>query len=108
MLFNLHHGQMRLDAKGMPYYRPKSPKGTIMMSHIKDGSGGIYHADKLGNIEVVALEHIDCMVGLGYPIYNGDGKQCPVPMDDLLFITAQLDSMYWRKIEEGKHLRVKT
>ena len=107
MKFNLHHGQMRLGANGKPYYRPKSPKGLLMMGEIKGTHLGAYKADQLGNIDVEVPKHIDVMVGLGYPIYNGDGKTCPVPMDDLLFISANLNGTYWRKINEAKNMGVK-
>jgi hypothetical protein len=105
MKFNLHRGQMRLDVAGKPYYRAKSPKGVLMIENLKDGTKGLFYADSLGNIEVVAPKHIDTMVGLGYPIYDGDGKTYPVPMDDLLWISSRPDSPYWQKINEAKHLR---
>ena len=107
MKFNLHHGQMRLGADGKPYYRPKRPMGLLMMGTIQGVHEGSYRADKLGNIDVEVPKHIDVMVGLGYPIYNGDGKTCPVPMDDLLFISADLNGAYWRRINEAKHQTVK-
>lgn len=107
MKFNLHYGQVRFGTDGKPYFRPKRPMGRLMMSKLKDGTVIDYRADALGNIDVNVLEHIDCMVGLGYPIYDGDGKMSPVPPDDLLWPSPVIGSQYWRKIEEAKNLRVK-
>jgi hypothetical protein len=107
MLFNLHNGQVRfgpLDQGGKPIFRPKSPKSLLMMSRIDGTEKGVYRADKLGNIDVKAPEHIDNMVGLGYPIYDGDGKTYPVPKDDLIYPNLNLDSTYWRRINEAKNL----
>lgn len=108
MLFNLHNGQVRFSSVqtgSKPIFRNKSPKKMLMMAHIKDGNQGIYRADELGNIDVLAPVHIDVMVGLGYPIYAGDGKMKPVPKDDLIYPNLNMDSEYWRKINEAKNLR---
>lgn len=108
MLFNLHNGQVRfssIQTGSQPIFRNKSPKKLIMMRSIRGGEAAEYRADKLGNINVVAQKHIDVMVGLGYPIYDGDGKMKPVPRDDLLYPNNNLDSAYWQKINEAKHLR---
>lgn len=107
MKFNLHHGQVRFKSNGQPYFRPKPPMGRLMMRQIQGLHQGDYKADALGNIDVEVPEHIDVMVGLGYPIYNGDGRQNPVPMDDLIFPSPILDSPYWRRINEAKHQRMK-
>ncbi|MBA7698130.1 hypothetical protein ES703_106805 [subsurface metagenome] len=107
MLFNIHHGQMRFSSiptGSKPMFRNKSPKKMLMMAHIKGGHQGVYRADKLGNIDVVAPAHIDVMVGLGYPIYDGDGKMNPVPKDDLIYPNLYMDSTYWRKINQAKNL----
>lgn len=109
MLFNIHNGQMRfssIDTGSKPIFRDKSPKRMLMMAHIKGTFQGIYRADKFGNIDVVAPEHIDVMVGLGYPIYNGNfGSIIPVPKEDLIYPNLDLTSPYWRKINEAKSLR---
>lgn len=105
MLFNLHYGQARLDVKGRLYHRPKRPMGKLMMGHIKGFSQTEYRADKMGNIDVVAPEHLDVMVGLGYPIYNGDGKTYPVPPEDLVWISSNPESPYWRMIAQEKSKR---
>ena len=76
-----------------------------MMSRIDGTQSGIYRANKLGNINVKASEHIDTMIGLGYPIYDGDGKLNPVPKDDLIYPNSNMDSTYWRKVNEAKRLR---
>ena len=105
MLFNIHYGQVRfstIQAGSKPIFRPKSPKSMLMMVHLKGGQG-IYRADKLGNIDVRAPEHISTMVGLGYPIYNGDGKTAR--KEDLIYPNLDIDSHYWRKINEAKNLR---
>lgn len=107
MKFNLHYGQMRLGTNGKPYYRPKRPMGTLSMGKIDGKQLAAYRTDSIGNIDVIAPQHIDVMVGLGYPIYDGDGKTYPVPMDDLLWITAKLDSTYWHKIEQAKQQKIK-
>lgn len=115
MLFNLHNGQMRfssIDTGSKPIFRDKSPKGHVSMVKIISPKGDIdhrggYDADKLGNIDVTISEHISTMIGLGYPVYNGDGKTYPVPKVDLLYPNTNLDSLYWRKINEGKNMRRK-
>lgn len=109
MLFNIHFGQKRLQG-GKMAFRPKSPKSMLIM---QDWVKGIpkgkaeFRADKLGNIDIVNPKHIEVMVGLGYPLYDGDGKTTPVPMDDLLYPTLQLDSEYWKRINQalGKKLK---
>jgi len=109
MLFNIHNGQMRfssIDTGSKPIFRNKSPKGMLLMSRIDGTENGIYRANKMGNIDVIAPEHIDVMVGLGYPIYDGDGIRFPAPKDDLLYPNMNLDSAYWRKINEAKGQRV--
>jgi len=108
MLFNIHHGQVRfssIQTGSKPIFRDKSPKGMLMMSRIDGTENGVYRANKLGNIDVRAPEHISSMVGLGYPIYNGDGKTNPVPKDSLIYPNLDLDSLYWRKINEAKNMR---
>lgn len=108
MLFNIHNGQVRfssIQTGSKAIFRNKSPKKLIMMRSIEGGEAAGYRADKLGNIDVVALKHIGVMVGLGYPIYDGDGKMCPVPKDDLLYPNNNLDSRYWQKVNEAKNLR---
>ena len=75
MLFNIHNGQMRFSSVttgSLPIFRNKSPKKSLSFCGLKPGERLItYRADALGNIDVVAAKHIDAMVGLGYPIYNG-------------------------------------
>ena len=103
MLFNIHRGQKRIRG-GVMTYIPKSPRSKLIM---QDWDGGLprgkkeYIADKLGNIDVTGPRHIETMVGLGYPIYNGDGKLCPVPLDDLLFPSINPKSEYWNKINQA-------
>lgn len=99
MKFNIHFGQMR-EKDGQMYFVPKTPKGKLIMQGMKDGTSDEYVADELGNIEVTTPKHINVMVGLGYPIYNGNGIK-PVPRDDLLFPNLHLDSEYWRQINKG-------
>lgn len=103
MKFNIHFGQMRPDPykSGQMRYLKKTPKGKLIMAGLKDGSHKEYVADKLGNVEVVAKKHIEAMVGLGYPIYDGDGRQSPVPMDDLLFPNLNMNSEYWSRINQA-------
>ena len=108
MKFNIHHGQVRFQTDGKPYFRKKRPMGRLMMSKLRDGTMVDYRADALGNIDVQVPEHIDTMIGLGYPVYDGDEKTTPVPLDDLLWPSSILSSQYWRKIEEAKNLRIKT
>ncbi|HUT68664.1 MAG TPA: hypothetical protein VMW86_08990 [Dehalococcoidales bacterium] len=105
MLFNLHNGQVRFRSAGEPIFRNKAKFGRLYMRQIKGFHQGIYNADQLGNIDVQAPEHIDVMVGLGYPIYDGDGKQNPVPKDDLIYPNLDLKSTYWRRIKEAKSSR---
>ena len=105
MLFNIHNGQVRfssIQTGSIPVFRNKSPKAMLMMSRLDGTSNGVYRANRLGNIDVRAPEHIDSMVGLGYPIYEGDGIMNPVPKDDLLYPNLNLDSSYWRKINAAK------
>lgn len=108
MLFNIHHGQVRFSSVQMgskPIFRPKSPKSMLMMSRMDGTENGVYRANKLGNIDVRAPEHISTMVGLGYPIYDGDGKTTSVTKDSLIYPNLDLDSPYWRKINEAKYVR---
>lgn len=108
MLFNIHNGQMRfssIQTGSKPIFRNKSPKSMLMMRGIRGGHEGEYRADKMGNIDVIALKHIEVMVGLGYPIYNGDGKTKIASKDDLIYPNNNLDSTYWQKILEAKNLR---
>ena len=108
MLFNIHNGQVRfssIQTGSKPIFRDKSPKVMLMMSRLDGTEHGVYRANKLGNIDVKAPEHIDTMVGLGYPIYDGDGITNPAPKNDLIYPNLNLDSSYWRKINEGKNLR---
>ena len=108
MLFNIHNGQVRfssIQSGSKPIFRNKSPKSMLMVQHIRGLHQGSYRADKLGNIDVEVPVHIDVMVGLGYPIYDGDGKQCPVPKDDLIYPNLDPKSAYWRKINEAKSRR---
>lgn len=109
VVFNIHFGQKRL-AGGTMVFRPKSPKSILVMqdydSHVKKAKSE-FRADKMGNIEVSQPKQIETMVGLGYPIYNGDGKMCPVPMDDLLYPSIHLNSEYWKRINQatGKSMK---
>jgi len=108
MLFNIHHGQMRFSSiqeGNKPIFRNKRPMGTLFMGHIKGIESIRYDADTFGNIDVLAPEHIEAMVGLGYPIYDGDGKMNPVPKGDLVYPNLNIDSTYWRKINETKLLK---
>lgn len=114
MKFHLERGQMRArkDSSGIMkmQYIPKSPKGSLMMAGVKmvglnSGKSVEYTTDKIGNINIKASEHIQVMIGLGYPIYDGDGKQHPVPMDDLLYPTLEPNSSYWQRINEALHTR---
>ena len=111
MLFNIQNGQVRfssIQTGSVPIFRDKTPKKLIMMQGVKgDGKGGLFRADKLGNIDVKAPEQIDTMIGLGYPIYDGDGKMNPVPKDDLIYPNLNMDSEYWRLINKAKNLRRK-
>jgi len=109
MQFNLHHGQVRfssIQTGSKPIFRNKSPKKMLMVRNIRRGDEAYtYRADKLGNISVEIHQHIDAMVGLGYPIYAGDGER-PVEKDrDLLYPNLDMDSPYWQRINEGKNLR---
>ena len=87
-----------------PIFRNKHKMGTLIMGHIKGIESIRYDADKFGNIEVEAPEHIDAMVGLGYPIYDGDDNLCPVPKDDLIYPNNNLASTYWQRINKAKNL----
>lgn len=113
MLFNIYNGQVRfssIQTGSKPIFRPKRPWGQVSMGAIKgvkgemDHSGG-YKADALGNIDVVIHKHIDTMIGLGFPIYDGNGKLNPVPKDDLIHPNMDPNSSYWRRINEAKNLR---
>jgi len=99
MKFNIQFGQMR-DKDGQMYFNPKRPFGKLMMQGVKTGTTNEYVADEYGNIEVVIPKHIEVMVGLGYPIYDGNGSK-PVTRDDLLYPNLHMDSQYWRKINEA-------
>lgn len=108
MLFNIHHGQMRVGAipgKGRAMvFRPKNPQKLLQMQDwdAKGPKARVeYRADALGNIDVLHPKHIETMVGLGYPLYDGDGKLAPVPMDDLLYPTLELNSEYWKQINRA-------
>lgn len=107
MLFNIQNGQMRfssIQTGSTPIFRNKRKMGQIMMGRLKDGSEVDYRADKRGNIDVRYPKHIDVMVGLGYPIYNGNGKVSPTRRDDLIYPNLSMDSPYWQRINEGKNL----
>lgn len=112
MKFNLHHGGMKFDIAGREVYRNKTPKKSIAMKRIDGSHSGRYEADEVGNIEVTIPEHIDTLVSLGYPIYNGDGKpkydhmlKPYIPRDELLYPNNNLDSPYWQKVLEAKSRR---
>ena len=112
MLFNLHNGQVRftsIDTGSKPLFREKMKVGHISMGYIKGPLGNIthrggYQTDKLGNIDVTIPFHIDTMIGQGWPIYIGNGH-LPVSQLDLLYPDMDMDSFYWRKINEGKNMR---
>jgi len=72
MLFNTWFGQMRPlpNQPGKFYFRPKMPVGKIQLRKLGKYNTQ-YVADKRGNMEVLAHEHIKDFIGLGYPIYNG-------------------------------------
>lgn len=90
-------------------YRAKSPKSSLIMQDYRKGvpvkEKAQYRADGLGNIDIKNPKHIEVMVGLGYPIYNGDGKMYPVPLDDLLFPNLNMDSEYYRRIQQALYAR---
>ena len=83
MLFNTWFGQMRwqpAQAVSSEYrwmHRPKRPIGRIQLRSLEpEGGKGKrlnkeYVADRLGNMEVLAHEHIEDFIALGWPIYNG-------------------------------------
>lgn len=103
VVFNIHFGQMRLRG-GQMVFIPKHPMSMLIMQNWDSGTKGDkieYKADPMGNIEVAHPRHIETMVGLGYPIYNGDGRTYPVPMDDLLYPSIHPDSEYWRLINQA-------
>jgi len=109
MKFNIHNGQMRfssISTGNKPIFRNKSPKKMLMVRSVNGGEATSYRADSLGNIDAVIPQHIDVMVGLGYPIYSGDGKTRPVPKDMLIYPNSNLDSTYWQRINEIKNLRM--
>jgi len=103
VVFNIHFGQMRIRS-GQPVFLPKSPRSKLIMQNYDSGIAGDkreYVANQLGNIEVADPRHIETMVGLGYPIYNGDGLSYPVPPDDLLYPNVHPESEYWRRINQA-------
>lgn len=109
VVFNIHFGQMRLRGGNMVHL-PKSPRSMLIMQDYDSGvkkAKSEFNADKLGNIEVSQPRQIETMVGLGYPIYAGDGKMCPVPMDDLLYPSVHPGSEYWKRINQatGKNMK---
>ena len=113
MKFNLHHGGMKFDIAGREVYRNKTPKKSITMKKVKGDHSGRYEADEMGNIEVTIPEHIDTLVSLGYPIYNGNGRPIkdgqgriyPVLRDDLIYPNSNINSPYWQKVFEAKSRR---
>lgn len=73
------------------------------MTRLKEGGESVtYIADKVGNIDVKAPLHVRTMMGLGYPIYDGDGKTYPVPPDDLIWPRLETDSQYMRRCMEAQ------
>jgi hypothetical protein len=85
-------------------YRFKRPMGRLMMGKMRDGRLLDYKADTFGNVNVTDPQHIDSMVGLGYPIYNGDGKTKPVTKEMLIWPSLDLQSEYWRRINQAKNI----
>lgn len=101
MIFNIHHGQVRIRLN-QAAYRELPPQKMLMMRNWDNGIRGDvieYRADAKGNIDVVLPRHIETMVGLGYPIYRGSDSI--VYIEDLLYPTAKLDSEYWRRINQA-------
>lgn len=75
------------------------------MRRLKEGGESVtYLADKIGNIDVKAPLHIQTMMGLGYPVYDGDGKAYPVPADDLTWPRLETDSAYMKRCLEALSL----
>lgn len=115
VVFNLHFGQARpkLLSKGRPVemvHRHTTPKREIQMSRQASGRATCpYRADELGNIEVTDEEDIlnlgphqrvdGVEVGLGYPLYIGEGVG-PVTREDLLFWLEPLDEEKYRILTE--------
>ena len=88
MKFNLWYGQKRPTANqpGNFYYRPKSAKKALIMNAFDPDNKRAkkrYDVDTCGNIEITFAPHIQILVGLGYPIYKGNGLIAS--MDDCLF-----------------------
>jgi hypothetical protein len=114
MLFNIHYGQKRvgtIPGKGRAMvFRPTSPRKMILMQNYSSGIKGpkqLYRADALGNIDVTHPAHVQVMVGLGHPIYIGNGK-LPVEPEDLLWPTLEPDSQYWKAVSQavGKEMHL--
>ena len=104
MLFNTWFGQMRPKpmSLGQYYYRPKRPIGRIQLRKLEEGDHNVeYIADRLGNIDVEAPEHIQDFVGLGYPIYNGMFID-PTTTEDMLWPD---NPEYNRRVLEGLNKR---
>ena len=101
MLFSVHYGQLRF-RYGQWVHVPKTPRSRLTMTRLKEGGESVtYFANKVGNIDVKAPLHIETMMGLGYPIYDGDGKTYPVPPDDLVWPRLEADSTYMRRCLEA-------
>lgn len=110
MLFNIHFGQMRLRGGSMVFI-DKSPMGKLVMQNFDKSLAGDkreYVADELGNIDVTDPRHIETMVGLGYPLYDGGNRKlCPVPLDDLLYPSINSKSEYWKRINQATNKTLK-